>query len=101
MGDISCIMPTVHPYVGGTQGTSHSASYFVVDAEKACVTGAKVQAGVAHLLLSDDASYAKKIIEEAYVPFDSVEKFFESVAELSYEGDGVIYNEDGTVTLRY
>ena len=28
-------------------------------------------------------------------------KVFESVAELSYEGDGVIYNEDGTVTLRY
>jgi hypothetical protein len=101
MGDISCIMPTVHPYVGGTQGTSHSASYYVVDAEKACVTGAKVQVGVANLLLSDDAAYAKKIIEKAHVPFDSVEKFFESVAELSYEGDGVIYNEDGTVTLRY
>lgn len=101
MGDISCIMPTVHPYVGGTKGTSHSASYYVVDAEKACVTGAKVQAGVAHLLLSDGAAYAKKIIDEAYVPFDSVEKFFKSVAEMSFEGDGVIYNEDGSVTLRY
>ncbi len=101
LGDICCVMPCVHPAAGGCYGVSHSANFGVEDPEFACVLSAKVQASVLCTLLSDDAAEAKKVLAEAEVPFKSKEEFFESIEEMSFEGEGVTYNEDGTVTLRY
>ena len=42
MGDLSCIMPAVHPYSGGTRGHSHGSDYEVYDPYVACV---KTQSG--------------------------------------------------------
>ena len=101
MGDINCVMPGVHPYVGGCVGSSHSNSYYIADPYQACVTSAKVQAGVLALLLSNEGERAKEVIANARVPYASKEDFFRAVEEVSFCGNGVEYKEDGTVVLKF
>lgn len=52
-------------------------------------------------ILSNDAAEAKKVLAEAEVPFKSKEEFFKFFEEMSFEGEGVTYHDDGAVTLRY
>ncbi len=101
MGDISCVIPSVHPFIGGAKGISHGADYTVYDPETACVTATKIAAGVLKLLLSNDAERAKKVIAEKKTPYATKEEFFKVKDALNFEGEGVIYNEDGSVTLNY
>ncbi len=101
MGDICCVMPAIHPHIPGCTGQSHSDTFYITDPVTACVTSAKIQSGVLALLLSDGASYAKKVLAEAKVPYESKEAFFREIDSFRFEGEGVIYNDDGTVTLRY
>ena len=101
MGDISCVMPAIHPSVAGATGRSHSDTYYIADPVTACVTGAKIQLGVTHLLLSEDAALAKKVILEAEVPYASKEAYFATVDALRFEGEGVVRCDDGTLTLRF
>jgi hypothetical protein len=101
MGDVSCIIPSIHPGIGGAIGTGHGSDYGIGDPYNACVNSAKIQAGVAALLLSEDAKLAKLAIAEAKVPYGSKEEYLRVVDSLYQEETGVTYNEDGTVTLRY
>ena len=101
MGDISAVMPAIHPFIAGVAGTGHGADYTVSDPYLACVTSAKVQAGVVKYLLAGDAAYAKKVVAEKKVAYASKEEFFKVKDALSFDKDGVDYNEDGTVTLNF
>lgn len=100
MGDISNVIPSVHPYIGGAVGVGHSTSFLVEDAYTACVTGPKIICGVLKNLLTENAALAKKVIAEKKVPYASKEEFFRAKDALDFVGDGVVYNEDGTVTLK-
>ena len=100
MGDICNVIPSVHPYIGGAVGIGHSANFLVEDAYTACVTGAKIISGVLKQLMREEAALAKKVIAEKKVPYASKEEFFKAKDALDFTGDGVIYNEDGTVTLK-
>lgn len=44
MGDISSIMPALHPYSGGAAGTPHEDDFVITDPEAAYVTSAKLLA---------------------------------------------------------
>jgi len=101
MGDISCVMPAVHPMISGALGRCHGENYTIADPELSCVTAAKIMAGVLKLLLCDGAAFAKKVIAEKIVPYASKEEFFKVKDSLAFAEDGVVYNEDGTVTLAY
>ncbi len=101
LGDICCVMPAIHPNISGCIGTGHSDDYYVTDPYNACVTGAKIQLGVVSLLLSEGGKAAQKVLAEATVPFASKEEFFRTREEMNYCGEGVIYNEDGTITLKF
>ncbi len=101
MGDISNVIPSVHPFIGGVTGDGHSKDFKLFDGEKACVTSAKVLAGVIWLLLENNAFLAKKVIAEKKLPFSSKEEFFRAKDALSFEGEGVFYHDNGTVTLKY
>ena len=52
MGDLSCIMPVVHPYAAGAVGRSHGNDYEIKDPVAACVASAKLQLGMLYVLLS-------------------------------------------------
>ena len=62
MGDISHLMPAIHPYVGGASGLGHGADYVVEDYSLAVVTAAKALAATAVDLLADGADRAGSII---------------------------------------
>ena len=101
MGDISCVMPAVHPMISGASGACHSEHYTVSDPELSCVTAAKIMSGVVQLLLCEKAAFAKKVIAEKIVPYASKEEFFKVKDSLAFAGEGVKLNEDGSVTLIY
>ncbi len=101
MGDVSCIMPVIHPNISGACGRGHSDTYGISDPYTACVMSAKVQCGLAIRLLSGGASLAKKVVSEAKVPYASKEEFLKAVDSVRFIGQGVIPEEDGSITLHY
>lgn len=101
MGDVSCIMPVVHPYGAGAAGILHGANFQVVDPERACVAPAKCLFIMANRLLSDDGALAKKVLAENKPVFSSKEEYLKAVDELDLTKDAVVYKEDGTVVLDY
>jgi amidohydrolase len=96
MGDLSCIMPVVHPYAPGVSGRSHGSDYEVTDAETACVLNAKWQVNMASLLLRNNAERARKIIAEYKPLFESKDAYLSYVDALNSSGERITYNEDGT-----
>jgi amidohydrolase len=101
MGDISAVMPAIHPYAGGAVGTGHGNNYYIEDPERACVNSAKCQLLMISMLLSNEASKAKKVIAEKEVRYASKEEYFEAIDALTQDKEAVIYNEDGTIKLDY
>jgi amidohydrolase len=64
MGDISHLLPTVHPYAGGASGAGHGADYRVEDYRRAVANPAKAMAMTVVDLLADDAQQAKRVMAE-------------------------------------
>jgi amidohydrolase len=62
MGDISHVMPTLHPYMGGASGTGHGADFQITDPKLAYLGPAKALAMTAVDLLWDDATTARGIM---------------------------------------
>jgi metal-dependent amidase/aminoacylase/carboxypeptidase family protein len=62
MGDVSHIMPVLHPYMGGAQGTGHGADYAIVDPLLAYVAPAKALASMAIDLLADGGAGAHEVL---------------------------------------
>ena len=100
MGDLSAVMPVVHPYAPGAKGTGHGNDYYIVDPIKACVESAKWQVGMLYLLLKDNAERAKKIISEFKPLFKNKEEYFEYLSSIECEGDRITYTNDGTATVK-
>jgi len=77
MGDISHVMPTLHPYMGGASGGGHGADFTIADPKLAYIEPAKQLALMAVDMLWDDAKAAREIIadfkprltKEAYLAF--------------------------------
>ena len=100
MGDLSCIMPVIHPSVPGSVGKSHGNDYYIADPETACVTNAKWQLAMLKLLLSDNAKRAKKIIEEFKPQFKNKEEFLKFQDSLNSSGDRIVYRDDGIAEVK-
>ena len=101
MGDVSAIMPAIHPHCSGSIGIGHGKDYYVDDKRLGCLLPAQCLVLTANLLLSDDAARAKKVIAEAKPYFKSKEEYLAAIDRLTMDKDAVIYNEDGTVTLDF
>ena len=100
MGDVSCLMPAVHPYCKGAAGPAHRDDYQSASVEKACVNSAKVQLVLLELLLEQDAAEARAIVE-AYTPvYDSLEAYLADLDRLMIDKEAVEIREDGTILLR-
>jgi len=68
MGDLSMVMPILHPYVGGATGSGHGADYKIVDPQLAYVTNAKALAAMAVDMLADGARGAREVLKAAKPP---------------------------------
>ena len=90
MGDISHLMPAIHPYVGGASGLGHGADYVVEDYSLAVVTAAKALAATAVDLLADGADRAGNIISghRPEMTGDEYLKFMRGLAsEETFQGE--------------
>ncbi|HEV8225583.1 MAG TPA: amidohydrolase [Methylomirabilota bacterium] len=68
MGDLSQIMPILHPYMGGATGAGHSAEFRIVDAQLGYIQPAKALASMAIDLLADGGSGAREVMKTAAPP---------------------------------
>ena len=89
MGDLSTIMPVIHPYAGGVTGKGHGNDYYIVNPEDACVNSAKWQLAMLYLLLKDDAERATKIIKEFKPLFKNKEEYFAYWDSFACSGDRI------------
>src|SRR5206468_3189417 len=77
MGDVSQVMPVLHPYMGGARGTGHAADYAIADPHMAYVMPARALAAMVVDLLWDGAGRAREVVatakpaltRDAYVKF--------------------------------
>ena len=76
MGDISQLMPAIHPLSGGVKGSLHAADFEVVDYKAAITIPAKIAALTIIDLLKDDATKMKQILK-GYKPLMTKEKYLE------------------------
>lgn len=100
LGDLSAIMPTLHPYIMGSVGKGHGNDYYVVDPECACVTNAKWQLMTLRLLLENGAERARKIVEDYRPSFATKEAFLAAQDKMRSSGDRVEYTEDGRIIIK-
>jgi hypothetical protein len=68
MGDLSQVMPILHPYMGGAIGSGHGADFAIVDKALAYVTMAKSLAAMAVDMLADGAQGAREVLAQARPP---------------------------------
>ena len=97
MGDLSCIMPVVHPYSGGATGKSHGSDYEITDPVAACVASAKIQLAMLLILLSDGAKKAKQVIREFKPVFATKEDYLSYVENFRSSGDRIHYDDNGNI----
>ena len=64
MGDVSHLMPVIHPFTGGVTGELHSKDFCVVDYYKACIVPAKTLAMTVIDLLANEAITAKEVLKD-------------------------------------
>lgn len=62
MGDVSHLMPAIHPYVGGVDGALHTRHFRVADYQAAAVLPAKLLAMTVIDLLTNQAQRARQIL---------------------------------------
>lgn len=95
MGDVSHIMPAIHPYVGGSEGISnHSADMVTKDYNLAVIESGKMMASTIIDLLMDDGKKAKEVLEN-FTPILSKKEYLELLRELSSE---VFYESSHNIT---
>lgn len=99
MGDVSTLVPTIHAYATGAQGTSHGKDYFIKDAYNACVNSAKLQLGLIRKLLENDAKKAKEVMKNFTPTFKSVDEYLKHKKSLNMNKETVVFNQDGTITI--
>lgn len=101
VGDLSGVMPMIHPYISGASGKSHGNDYVIADPETACVDSAKVQLCFLKLLLQDGAKNAKQVLKNFTPVYGSIAEYFRYMDSLNIDVRAVSYREDGTVMLKY
>ncbi|MFC2045738.1 amidohydrolase [Chloroflexota bacterium] len=65
MGDVSHIMPAIHPWAGGATGTSHGNDFIIQDYETAMINPAKITAMTIVDLLYNNAEKARDILAKS------------------------------------
>jgi metal-dependent amidase/aminoacylase/carboxypeptidase family protein len=63
-GDLSHILPVLHPSHGGCAGTNHAADFGIADPRAAYVTPAAAMAWTIVDLLADGATEARRVLDE-------------------------------------
>lgn len=101
MGDVSALMPALHPYVGGAAGASHGNDYRIADPELACVKSAQMQLAFLVTALKNGGEKAQEVIDDYQPVFATMQEYFDYVDKLNLDCQAVDYAADGCVVLRF
>ena len=99
IGDISMLMPSIHPHIGGAAGAGHGDRYTMPQASDACVNMVRVYLAMLELLLEQGAERAKKILAEFQPVFASKEEYFRQADAMTASWEAVQYRPDGSVMI--
>ncbi|MDP6056244.1 MAG: amidohydrolase [Dehalococcoidia bacterium] len=64
MGDLSTIMPVIHPYANAASGAAHGHDYLIDDYDRAVVAPAKVMTATILDLLGNNAQLARETVDK-------------------------------------
>ena len=81
IGDVSQLLPTIQPSVGGFAGQLHSKEFTVVNDDIAFLLPAKIMAITAYRLLKNNCEYGKKI-KDNFKPMMSKEQYLEALTKI-------------------
>jgi amidohydrolase len=73
MGDVSQIMPVIHPYVVAATGSGHGSDYVVQDYDLGVLTAAKAMAMTVIDLLANEAQHARTIKRNYQAPLNKAQ----------------------------
>jgi amidohydrolase len=82
MGDLSTLMPTLHPFIQGAEGGMHSTEYKIVNEETAYILSTQILALTALELLWKDGKAAQKIVSNYSPLFHTKHEYFSFVDKL-------------------
>ncbi|KEH90137.1 amidohydrolase [Clostridium novyi] len=75
MGDVSNIIPSIHPFIGGVSGNLHTKDFKVEDYDAALILPAKLMAMTVVDLLFDNAKEGERVIEAFEPTFESKDEY--------------------------
>ena len=101
MGDISSVMPAIHPHVGGASGTGHGNDYQISDPDCAVVLSTKYLVALTDALLSNGAEKANEVIKNAKVLYPDKKDFFAQIDKIFMDKAAVTPTEDGKLVLDF
>lgn len=99
MGDMASVMPTIHGYIGGAEGTDHGSDYYITNPKKTCVNCAKIELLAVVKLLENNAQKAQKAVCEYNPYFKSKEEYIAFQNKIGRTYDAVKYQENGDIML--
>ena len=99
LGDLSALMPVIHPYIGGAAGKGHGEDWEIFDPEHACVTSAKWQLAIIRKLLEDNATRAREILANYHAPFATKEEFFACRNMMRRNGECIQYDGENRAEI--
>lgn len=75
MGDVSNLIPSIHPFIGGVSGNLHTKDFKVEDYDAALILPAKLMAMTVVDLLFDNAKEGERVIEAFEPTFESKDEY--------------------------
>ncbi len=95
MGDVSCLVPSVHGYIDSYRGTAHGKDYQRIRPVEACVQSAELQLGTIIELLKDDAKNALDIISKFKPVYPSIAEYIKEKKSVTRTINAIEYTADG------
>jgi amidohydrolase len=95
MGNLSCVMPALHPHGSGMHGHGHGDDCYVEDKHSALTLAAQFQLCTCEALLCDNAVSARRIIAEKHTLYPDIKTYLKALDRQTADIDGVTYLEDG------
>ena len=99
MGDLSCVMPVMHPSGSGAEGLAHGSDYRVSNAEVACIDSARYICGLTCILLGDGGKELDKVKDNYKPVFKSHKAYFDFVDAIYSDRELISYNGDSAAIV--
>lgn len=99
MGDLSCVMRTIHPHIAGCIGKPHGDDYYVTDPETCCILGAAIMLTMTAVLLENNAARGKEILAGPPLRYPSKEAYFAAIDQFLSDRELVTYSGNSAAVV--